>query len=65
MTRQWIINWKECGRKWSRPNFKILGGAQEKHENYIQNSWCHGQDLNKVPLQYKSKPFESVFLVKY
>jgi hypothetical protein len=32
-----MMNWKGFGRKWSRPNFKVLswhspGGTEENHE---------------------------------
>jgi hypothetical protein len=45
-----MMNWKECGRKWSWPNFKVQshhshGCTEENHEN-PQDSQSLARDLN-------------------
>jgi hypothetical protein len=43
-----MMNYKDCGRKRSLPNFKILlqhspGGTEENHENLSQDSRSAGR----------------------
>jgi hypothetical protein len=57
---KWMMNWKGCGRKGSCPNFRyhprnFLEGLKRRHENYNQDSWSLGQELNPGSTKCQSR----------
>jgi hypothetical protein len=51
---QWIMNRKECGRKWSQVVSQYLwGGIERNNENFSLDS--HNQDFNVSHLKHKSE----------
>jgi hypothetical protein len=58
--RYQMMNWKEFGRKWKSPNFKIPswhspGRTEKRHENLSQDSRSPGRGLNPGPPKYEAR----------
>jgi hypothetical protein len=55
---EWMMNWKECGRKRSWPNFRHYRGIcldkLRKTTNKCQDNRSPRRDLNRGPLKYEA-----------
>jgi hypothetical protein len=55
-----MMNWKECGRKWSRPNLRYcpgirLEGLRKTMKNLSHDIWSPGRDFNTGPPEYQAE----------
>jgi hypothetical protein len=55
-----IMNWKECGRKWSWPNLRycpsiFLEKLRKTTKSPYQDRWSSGLDFNVGPHEHKAR----------